>query len=106
LRLDNVGFTPEQLRTLQIKLANKINDEGFLYADCNTQRSQTQNKVEVIARMRGWIEEALTPEIERKPTKPTHGSQVRRLETETILKEKKQNRREGKQLVRRGHDED
>ena len=104
LKLDEF-FSPEQQQAIRSRYAKQVNDEGFLWADCDTQRSQSQNKAEVIARMRRWIEIALTPEIERKPTKPTYGSKMRRLDTKTLEGKKKQSRREGKQVSKRGQDD-
>lgn len=105
LPIDDVGFSPEQLRTLKTKLGGHINEEGMLWADCDVHRNQKQNKAEVILRMRGWIAEALKPEIPRVPTKPTRASQERRVQEEMNERRKNAERRAGRQIGKSKGDE-
>ncbi len=75
------------------KLKNKINGEGELILVSQEERSQFKNKKIVLERFYSILEEALKPKKERKKTKPTLASRIKRLENKKFKSEKKQNRR-------------
>jgi ribosome-associated protein len=71
----------EQKKVLHIKLANKINSEGFLQTRSQVHRSQLENKKEVIKKINSLIEHALKKQKKRITTKPTKGSKEKRIES-------------------------
>ena len=72
-------LSEEQKLLVAEKLANKINNEGFLKVKNQTERSQLANKEKVILKMNSLIAKALYKQKKRKPTKPTKASKVKRL---------------------------
>ena len=72
-------LTEEQKALVTEKLANRINNEGFLKVKNQTERSQLANKEKVIQKMNLLIAKALVKEKKRKPTKPTKASKLKRL---------------------------
>ena len=73
-------FTIEQKNTLQQKLVNKINSEGFLLVKSQTDRSQLGNKQQVIKKMNGLVTKALIKAKPRKATRPSKESKEKRIE--------------------------
>ena len=73
-------FTVEQKNTLQQKLVNKINSEGFLLVKSQTDRSQLGNKQQVIKKMNLLVDKALIKPKPRKATKPTKAAKEKRME--------------------------
>jgi len=73
----STGFTMEEKKIIQTRF--KTNEEGEVVLSCDVTRSQPQNKRMVIARLNERVAEALTPEIERVASRPTKGSQERRV---------------------------
>lgn len=69
----------EQKNVLAEKLANKINNEGFLKVKNQTERSQLANKEKVIEKMHALIAKALLKQKKRKPTRATKASKLKRL---------------------------
>ena len=72
-------LSEEQKALVVEKLANKINNEGFLKVKNQTERSQLANKEKVIQKMNLLIAKALIKVKKRKPTRPTKASKVKRL---------------------------
>ncbi len=86
-------LTEEEKQILIEKLANQINNEGFLVLTCQTTRSQITNKELVIEKFYALIAKALTPRKKRLPTKPGKASKERKLKEKKIVAEKKQRRK-------------
>lgn len=86
-------FTEEQKQRIRIALPNRINAEGFLYVDCEQERSREQNRVIAMETIQALVAEALAPVKERIPTKPTKGSRERRLGKKALQSRKKEDRR-------------
>ena len=78
---DSPLLNDEQKKILHIKLANKINSEGFLQTRSQVHRSQLENKKEVIKKINSLIENALKKQKKRVATKPTKGSKEKRIES-------------------------
>jgi ribosome-associated protein len=78
---DSPLLNDEQKKALHIKLANKINSEGFLQTRSQVHRSQLENKKEVIKKINSLIEHALKKQKKRVATKPTKGSKEKRIES-------------------------
>ncbi|HSZ86841.1 MAG TPA: alternative ribosome rescue aminoacyl-tRNA hydrolase ArfB [Puia sp.] len=78
---DSPLLNDEQKKVLHLKLANKINSEGFLQTRSQVHRSQLENKKEVIKKINALIEHALKKQKKRVATKPTKGSKEKRIES-------------------------
>lgn len=74
-------LTDEQKTLISIKLANRINKEGFLQVRSQEHRSQLSNKLEVIQRINQLIFEALIRQKARIATKPSKSSRQQRLDS-------------------------
>lgn len=59
-------------------LANRLSG-SVLTISASEERSQRQNRVLARERLADLLREALTPQLERRPTKPSRGSKMRRL---------------------------
>ena len=74
------AFYKEQL----IKLKDhRISREGVITIKAQQYRSQEQNREEALTRLRALIQSIAIPRKKRRATKPTKGSQRRRLESKT-----------------------
>lgn len=58
----------------------RITKDGVVVIKAQTTRSQDQNKADALARLQEMVDEAAHVPVPRKPTKPTYGSKMRRLE--------------------------
>ncbi|TSA00359.1 MAG: aminoacyl-tRNA hydrolase [Nitrospiraceae bacterium] len=74
------GFYKEQLFKLK---DHRISREGVITIKAQQYRSQEQNREDALARLRALIQSIAIPRKKRKATKPTKGSQQRRLESKT-----------------------
>ncbi|MDG1945265.1 MAG: alternative ribosome rescue aminoacyl-tRNA hydrolase ArfB [Halioglobus sp.] len=61
----------------------RITAEGVLVIKAQRFRSQEKNREDALARLRELVVTAGTPRKRRKPTKPTRGSQKRRVDNKT-----------------------
>lgn len=80
----------EQKATLETKLANKINSEGFLQVKSQAHRNQLENKLAVIKKTNAFIIAALKKQKKRVPTKPSKTAKEKRITTkkkESVIKE-------------------
>lgn len=73
-------FDEEQKKTIQEKLANKINKEGFLKVSSSVSRTQLENKHTATSKILKLVEQALKKAPPRKATKPSKASKEKRLE--------------------------
>ena len=74
------AFYKEQLLKLK---DHRVSQEGVITIKAQQYRSQEQNKADALARLRALIQSIAIPRKKRKATKPTKGSQQRRLESKT-----------------------
>ncbi|MDO8300373.1 alternative ribosome rescue aminoacyl-tRNA hydrolase ArfB [Lacisediminimonas sp.] len=63
---------------------NRITADGVLIIKAQTFRSQEKNKEEALRRLQEMIAAVMTVPRERRPTKPTRGSQRRRVEGKVV----------------------
>jgi ribosome-associated protein len=63
---------------------NRISREGMITIKAQSYRSQEQNRVDALNRLQALIQSVATPRKKRKATKPTKGSQNRRLESKKM----------------------
>ncbi len=75
------------------RLAHRMTKDGILVIQASEERSQHQNRSAAVSRFKALVGEAMTPPKRRRPTKPTRGSQRRRLEAKKQRGELKQQRR-------------
>jgi ribosome-associated protein len=62
---------------------SRITREGVIVIKAQQYRTQEQNRADALARLRDLILAAVQVEKPRRPTRPTKGSKVRRLEGKT-----------------------
>jgi len=76
------------------RFSNRINREGKLVLHSERYRDQGRNLADVRARLVEMLLDCQSPPKQRKATRPTLGSQRRRLEQKKQQSQKKQNRRQ------------
>lgn len=59
----------------------RISSDGVLVIKAQRHRSQERNREDGLARLQELVDEAATVQIERRATKPTRGSQRRRVDS-------------------------
>lgn len=82
LRFDIVASSlPDdcKARLLEVK-DQRITKDGVIVIKAQRYRSQDQNRADALARLQAFVAESLITLPPRKPTKPTRGSKLRRLE--------------------------
>lgn len=87
------NLSNEQKTILLEKLKTKLSKNGVITLQCGDTRSQHKNKVLVTERFFKLLSEALTVEVERKPTKIPKQSKIKRLKKKRQHSEKKANRK-------------
>jgi ribosome-associated protein len=73
-------FYKERLLALR---DSRITGDGVIVLKAQQYRTQEQNRADALARLREVILAAVKVEKPRRPTKPTRGSKVRRLDAKT-----------------------
>jgi len=80
----------EQKKILLIKLAPKINKEGFLLLKSQAARTQLENKSIVVQKINELVHKSLAKKKMRIATKPSAGSKEKRLENKKLHSQRKQ----------------
>lgn len=78
---DSSLFSYDEKERIKLKLANKINSEGWLLVKSQAERTQLANKELVVKKMNAFVSKALIVPKKRKATKPTTASKEKRIET-------------------------
>ncbi len=92
--VDRAEFLTERTRDrLREKLAPKLDSEGTLRVVSSSARTQRGNRIAAVERLEAVLNGALYREKPRKPTRPSYGSKLRRLESKKKTGEKKSGRR-------------
>ena len=78
---DSHLLTAEQKETILLKLAKKINAEGFLQIKSQVHRTQLANKATVIIKTNTFLTAALKKQKKRVPTKPSKFAKEKRIES-------------------------
>jgi ribosome-associated protein len=73
------SLTETQRRQVLERLAGSVDSNGVLHLVSQSERSQWQNREEVVARFAMLLRKALQRRKRRKPTRPTVASRERRL---------------------------
>jgi len=93
LRFDLAGTTslsPAVKARLRILAGHRLSAEGALLISARNHRTQEGNRREALARLQGLIVRASIEPKTRHATRPTHGSQLRRMEHKSQRKRLKQ----------------
>jgi ribosome-associated protein len=82
LRFDvRASSLPDGVKTRLLALGDsRITQEGIVVIKAQEHRSLEMNRADALARLNALVQSVATPPRPRKPTKPTHGSKLRRLE--------------------------
>jgi ribosome-associated protein len=85
LRFDIKGssLTPAYKQALLDLRDHRISAEGVVTIKAQQFRSQEQNRDDALNRLRMLIQRVALPKKKRKPTKPSHSSKERRLDSKT-----------------------
>jgi ribosome-associated protein len=75
------------------RYANRLTVDGELVITSQTHRDQASNSEECLEKLKEMLTLVATPPVPRRPTKPTLGSQKRRVETKLVNAKKKEQRR-------------
>ena len=59
---------------------SRITQEGVVVIKAQEHRSLEMNRADALARLNALVQSVATPPRQRKPTRPTYGSKLRRLE--------------------------
>lgn len=86
LRFDiRASSLPEPIKERLMALNDqRITKDGVIVIKAQIYRSQDKNKFEAMARLQEIVESVATVPRVRKPTKPTRGSQTRRLDGKSV----------------------
>lgn len=89
----SIALTDFQKLLIAENLKNKISEEGLLKLTGNKYRSQLENKEDVVKRLINMLTNALKTKKERKATKPSKSSKVKKADTKKRRSETKQMRK-------------
>lgn len=93
--VDNRSLPPEVRDRLKQRERNRITIEGDLVLSSQKTRDQERNREDCLAKLAEMIESAAYRPKTRRATKPTRGSQERRLKAKKQRSERKSGRRFG-----------
>ncbi len=95
LRFDIAASSlPDDVKARLLALADqRLTDAGVLVIKAQTHRSLPRNQADALARLQVLVDDAATPPLDRRPTKPTRASKRRRLEGKARRGEIKAGRR-------------
>ena len=83
-------LSPEQKQFLLGKFSSRVTNAGVLVLSSQDQRSQAENKEEVLRKLDQLLHKAFTPVKKRKKTRPTKASKEARVKAKKKQSEKKQ----------------
>ena len=73
---------PEFYKEELLKLNdNRISKEGVIVIKAQSTRSQEQNREEALSRLQALVKSVAVVQKRRRPTKPTRGSKLKRVDT-------------------------
>jgi ribosome-associated protein len=95
LRFDiRASSLPEAVKARLLALpGRRVNKDGVLVIKAQSARSQEQNRAAAMTRLQQIVDDASQVEKERRATKPTYSSKLRRLRSKAIRSEVKSARR-------------
>jgi ribosome-associated protein len=86
-------LTDHEKKTIQQKLANNINNEGYLVIQADGKRTQLGNKTEAEKKLKKMLAKALFKKKKRKETRPPKSAIRKRIDNKKKHGEKKQLRK-------------
>ena len=86
------GLDPGSLERLRQKVKNQTDANGHWILTSSRTRDQGANLEDARSKVAEAVREALKAPIPRRPTRPTHGSKLRRVEGKKITAARKQSR--------------
>jgi ribosome-associated protein len=93
----NVGasaaFSEEQKAAIRKAAGARLNGRDEIVLASDAERSQLQNRDEVVRRLQALVAKALAPKKSRKPTKVSRAQKRRRLDEKRLIGQKKSARR-------------
>jgi len=86
LRFDvRASSLPEDVKHRLLALPDqRVTDEGVVVIKAQRSRSQDANRSDALTRLQALVDSVATAPPVRRPTKPTYGSQQRRLEGKSL----------------------
>ena len=90
----NTSLPPNVRERLRALERNRLTTEGLLVIQSQTHRTQERNREACLERLRELVQRAATLPRPRRATKPTFGSQQRRLQAKRQRSQTKQQRRD------------
>ena len=95
LRFDiNASSLPDYYKERLLKLNdNRITQDGIIVIKAQEYRSQLKNKEDALSRLKQVIKSAVVVKKKRRATKPTKGSQKRRVDAKKRRSQVKSNRK-------------
>jgi len=86
LRFDvRASSLPDDVKARLLAQADqRLSTAGVIVIKAQDHRSLPRNKEEALARLQAMVDEAATPPLPRKATKPSYGSKLRRLEGKAV----------------------
>lgn len=89
----NTSLPAEVRARVRARERNRLTTAGELVIQSQTHRTQDRNREACLEKLREIVRRALIVPRPRKPTKPTRGSQLRRLQAKKARSKLKQQRR-------------
>lgn len=86
-------LTEEEKMRVRMKLTNRINNDDEVVLMSEEERSQLQNRESAVLRLQELVSQALYVPKKRRPTRPTRGSKLRRLESKKMHSQVKAGRK-------------
>jgi ribosome-associated protein len=80
----NSSLPPEHKQRLLALNDQRITRDGVLVIKAQTHRTQDMNRAEAMGRLQELVDSVARPPKVRRPTKPTKGSKIRRLEGKNL----------------------
>ena len=89
----SLAFTEAQKAAIRESAGHRLNNEDEIVLSAETERSQFQNRTEVIRRLQELVAGALAPRKERQPTKVSRSQKQQRLDDKSRIAGKKRDRK-------------
>ncbi len=86
------SLSDEQKARVRVALKNRLTNDDEILVTAEDERSQAQNREQVIVRFQELIAQALHVQKKRRATKPTRSSKEKRLQSKKIMSERKKMR--------------
>lgn len=93
------AFTEAQQTVIRAHAGKRLNSQDEIVLAAQTERSQLQNRDEVIQRLQDLVAEALTPKKKRKKTRVSYTQKQKRLEDKRRTGEVKRTRKPPRGLL-------